>query len=375
VIYLDNAATTLQKPASVYRAVERAMLTLASPGRGGYPAAMAAAEEAYRCRETAAALFGLSEPERVVFCQNATHGLNIAIQALARPGERVVISGYEHNAVLRPLRALEARIRVAAAPPFEPAAAAEAYHRELKQGAALAVVNHVSNVFGCIQPVEEIAALCGERGIPLIVDASQSAGVLPLRPEEWNAAFVAMPGHKGLYGPQGTGLLLVGRQPGDRRIRTLMEGGSGSSPREPDMPDWLPDRLEAGTHNMPGIAGLRAGLEFVKRLGPEAILAHEEKLVHLAAELLGENPRLRVFAAAEPFRQGGVLSFQVKEMDCETAAERLAERGFSLRAGLHCAPLAHDTAGTGKEGTVRMSVSAFSRESHVRRLAKALENL
>ena len=375
MIYLDNAATTLRKPAAVYRAVQEAMLTLASPGRGGYPAAMAAAEEAYRCRETAAALFGLREPERVVFCQNATHGLNIAIKALARPGERVVVSGYEHNAVLRPLRALEARIRVAAAPLFDPAAAADVYARELKQGAALAVVNHVSNVFGCIQPVEEIAALCEERGIPLIVDASQSAGILPLRPEEWNAAFVAMPGHKGLYGPQGTGLLLCGRQPGDRSIRTLLEGGSGSSPWLREMPEWLPDRLEAGTHNMPGIAGLRAGLDFVRRVEPKTILAHEQKLVRLAAELLGENPRLKVFAAEEPFCQGGVLSFQVKDLNCEAAAQRLAERGFSLRAGLHCAPLAHDTAGTGEEGTVRMSVSAFTRESHVRRLAKALENL
>ncbi len=375
MIYLDNAATTLQKPAAVYRAVERAMMTLASPGRGGYPAAMAAAEEAYRCRETAAALFGMKEPERVVFCLNATHGLNLAIKALVRPGERAVISGYEHNAVLRPLHALGARIRVAAAPPFDPAGMLEAYARELKQGAALAVVNHVSNVFGCIQPVEEIAALCGERGVPLVVDASQSAGLLPLEPEKWHASFVAMPGHKGLYGPQGTGLLLCGRQPGDGSIRTLLEGGSGSSPRLREMPDWLPDRLEAGTHNMPGIAGLRAGLDFVARLGSEAILAHERKLIRLAAALLGENPRLRVYAAPDPGLQGGVLSFRVADLDCEAAAQRLAERGFSLRAGLHCAPLAHDTAGTGSGGTVRMSVSAFTREGQVRRLAKALENL
>ena len=260
-------------------------------------------------------------------------------------------------------------------PPFEPAAAAEAYARELKQGAALAVVNQVSNVFGCIQPVEEIAALCRERGVPLIVDASQSVGILPIRAEKWHAAFVAMPGHKGLYGPQGTGLLLCGPQPGDRNIRTLLEGGSGSDPRRPDMPDWLPDRLEAGTLNMPGIAGLRAGLDFVRRMGPSDILDHEQRLVSLAAELLGANPRLRVFAAPDKALQGGVLSFQVTDLDCETAAERLAQRGFSLRAGLHCAPLAHDTAGTGERGTLRMSVSVFTRESHVRRLAKALENL
>ena len=375
MIYLDNAATTLEKPTAVYRAVVNAMRTLASPGRGGYPAAMAAAEEAYRCRETAAALFGVGDPERVVFCMNATHALNIGIKSLVRPGERVVISGYEHNAVLRPLHALGAKAAVAAGPLFDPGAVLEAFARELRIGAGAAVVNQVSNVFGFIQPVEEIAALCRERGVPLIVDASQGAGALPVDLTGWGAAFVAMPGHKGLYGPQGTGLLLCGEQPGGRTIRTLLEGGSGSDSRLRDMPAYLPDRLEAGTHNVPGIAGLRAGLEFVQSMTPARILAHEQGLTRLAARLLGENPRLRVFAAGEPSCQSGVLSFQVKDMDCESVSALLARRGFSLRAGLHCAPLAHGTAGTGDTGTVRMSVSAFTREAQLRKLAKTLENL
>ena len=374
MIYLDNAATTLEKPAAVYRAVVNAMQKLASPGRGGYPSAMAAAEEAYRCRETAAALFGVGEPERVVFCMNATHALNIAIKSLARPGERAVISGYEHNAVLRPLHAMGAKIQVAAAPLFDPGAVLEAYERELKTGARVAVVNQVSNVFGFIQPVEEIAAMCRARGVPLIVDASQGAGTLPVDLTGWGAAFIAMPGHKGLYGPQGTGLLICGEQPGGRTVSTLLEGGSGSDSRLREMPEYLPDRLEAGTHNVPGIAGLRAGLEFVRSLTPARILAHEQSLVRLAAGLLGENPRLRVFTAGEPSCQSGVLSFQVRDMDCETVSERLGKLGFSLRAGLHCAPLAHATAGTEERGTVRMSVSAFTREAQVRRLAKALEN-
>ena len=375
MIYLDNAATTLEKPAAVYRAAVKAMETLASPGRGGYPAAMAAAEEAYRCRETAAYLCGVKDPERVVFCMNATHGLNLALKTLARPGERAVISGYEHNAVLRPLHAVGAKLRIAAAPLFDAGAVLEAFERELRAGAALAAVNQVSNVFGFIQPVEEIALLCRRYGVPLVVDASQAAGCLPVTPEEWGAAFVAMPGHKGLYGPQGTGLLLCGDLPAGKRLQTLLEGGSGSDSRLPDMPAYLPDRLEAGTHNMPGIAGLRAGMDFVKTLGTEDILSHEQALVRLAAQLLGENPRLRVFAAEEPSRQSGVLSFQVRDMDCEAAAARLAALGFSLRSGLHCAPLAHRTAGTEEEGTVRMSVSAFTRRSQVQRLAKALENL
>ena len=375
MIYLDSAATTLEKPESVYRAVLQAMKNLASPGRGGYPAAMAAAEEAYRCREAAAELFGLGDPERVVFCMNATHGLNIAIKTLARPGERAVISGYEHNAVLRPLHALGADIRVAAAPLFDAGAAAEAYERELRAGARLAVVNQVSNVFGFIQPVDAVAALCRQYGVPLVVDASQAAGTLPVTPESWGAAFVAMPGHKGLYGPQGTGLLLCGDLPRGRSVKTLLEGGSGGDSRLRDMPAFLPDRLEAGTHNMPGIAGLRAGLDFVRRVTPERILRHERELIALAAGLLGAEAGLRVFAAGEPSLQSGVLSFQVRDLDCGEAGERLARLGFSLRAGLHCAPLAHATAGTEGEGTVRMSVSAFSRAGHIRRLAKALENL
>ena len=375
MIYLDNAATTLEKPAAVYRAAAKALETLASPGRGGYPAAMEAAEEAYRCREAAAALFGLGEPERVIFTMNATHGLNIALKTLARPGERAVISGYEHNAVLRPLHALGADIRVAAGPLFAPGAVLESYERELRTGARLVVVNQVSNVFGFIQPVDDIAALCRKYAVPLVVDASQAAGTLPVTPEKWGAAFAAMPGHKGLYGPQGTGLLLCGELPRGKSVKTLLEGGSGSDSRLRDMPPYLPDRLEAGTHNMPGIAGLRAGLDFVRRLTPERILRHEGELIGLAARLLGENPRLRVFASPEPFLQSGVLSFQVKDLPCEEAARRLGERGFSLRAGLHCAPLAHQTAGTAGEGTVRLSVSAFTRESQIRKLARALENL
>ena len=375
MMHLDNAATTWIKPDAVYRAAERGMRTLASPGRGGYPAAMAAAEEAYRCREAAARLFGMKDPERVVFCMNATHALNIALKTLGKPGERAVISGYEHNAVLRPLHALGAELRVAAGPLFCPEAVLEAYRRELSQGAALAVVNQVSNVYGFIQPVEEIAALCRKYGVPLVVDASQAAGTLPVEPERWGAAFVAMPGHKGLYGPQGTGLLLCGDLPEGRKIRALLEGGSGSDSRSREMPAFLPDRLEAGTHNMPGIAGLRAGLDFVTRLTPERILRHERGLIRLAAELLGENPRLRVYSAGEPSAQSGVLSFAVRDLDCEEAASRLAGLGFSLRAGLHCAPLAHATGGTLSGGTVRLSVSVFNRESHIRRLALALENL
>ncbi len=367
MIYFDNAATTLQKPPSVPAAMAGAVGKLGSPGRGGHRAALAAAEEAYVCRKLASRLFGLSDPGRVVFCMNATHALNLAIKSLAGRGDRVVISGYEHNAVLRPLNRVGAAVAVASAPPFQPDRQLEAFRKELLPGTKLAVVNHVSNVFGSVQPLAEIADLCSHRGIPLVVDASQSAGVLPLDLERLNAAFIAMPGHKGLYGPQGTGLLLCGV-----RGEPLLEGGSGSDSRNPEMPQALPDRLEAGTHNMPGIAGLRAGMEFVKKTTENRILRHEQRILRLLAELVNGEERIKLYRAASPQLQTGVLSFTVQGEDPEVTAEKLSRRGIAVRAGLHCAPLAHDTAGS--TGTVRVSFSVFNTEAEVRRLAKVLRD-
>ena len=368
MIYLDSAATTLQKPVSVARASAWAINHLASPGRGGHRPAMAAADTAFACREEAANLFHVTQPERVVFTFNATHGLNIAIHTLVRPGSRVVISGYEHNAVTRPLHAIpNVEIRVARSPLFDRAAALEAFRQALDQGADVAVCTHVSNVFGFILPIEEIAALCRDRGIPLIVDASQSAGCLPLDFEALGAAFAAMPGHKGLYGPQGTGLLLCGMDP-----EPLLAGGTGSESRLQSMPAFLPDRLEAGTHN---IAGLLEGLRFVRRRGVENIAAQESLLVRRLGEGIREIPGAQVFLAREPMDQSGVLSFQLKHWDCEALGEELGSRGFALRAGLHCAPLAHESAGTLEQGTVRAGVSVFNTHREAEQLIRTLGKL
>ena len=371
MIYLDSAATTLQKPASVARASVWAIGHLASPGRGGHQPAMAAADTAFACREEAARLFHGPEPERVVLTFNATHGLNIAIHTLVKPGSRVVISGYEHNAVTRPLHAIaDLEIRVARGPLFDREATLEAFRRELDRGADAAVCTHVSNVFGFILPVEEIAALCRERGVPLIVDASQSAGCLPLDFEALGAAFAAMPGHKGLYGPQGTGLLLCGMDP-----QPLLAGGTGSESRLQTMPAFLPDRLEAGTHNMAGLAGLLEGLRFVRRRGVENIAAQEGLLIRAMGEGLGEIPGVRSFLSEDPMAQAGVLSFQVEGLDCEDVGELLGRAGFALRAGLHCAPLAHESAGTLDRGTVRASLSVFNTHREVEKFLRAVRTL
>ena len=368
MIYLDSAATTLQKPSSVARATAWAIQHLASPGRGGHRPAMAAADTAFACREAAAELFHVPEPERVVFTFNATHGLNIAIKTLAKPGSRVVISGYEHNAVTRPLHAVpDLKLRVVRSPLFDGEAAQEAFEKELDQGADLAICTHVSNVFGFILPVEKIAELCRDRGVPLIIDASQSAGCLPLDFEKLGAAFVAMPGHKGLYGPQGTGLLLCGMDP-----EPLLQGGTGSESRLQSMPAFLPDRLEAGTHNVAGLAGLLEGLRFVRRRGVENIAAQESMLIRQMGEGLKEVPGARVFLAQNPLEQSGVLSFQLENWDCEDLGDALGDRGFALRAGLHCAPLAHESAGTLERGTVRASVSAFNTRRDVEQFLHAV---
>ena len=354
MIYLDNAATSFQKPPQVRQAIFRAMQQCANPGRGGYPAAMAAAEEVYACRETASRLFRC-EPEQVVFTSNCTHGLNIAIFTLANPGSRVLISGFEHNAVTRALHALGAEVVVAGKKLFDWQDTLEQFERELKKGVDAAVFTHVSNVFGYVLPVEELAALCRAYRVPFAVDAAQSAGAIPIDFAKWGADFVALPGHKGLLGPQGTGLLLCAGMP-----KPLLFGGTGSMSLEQQMPDFLPDRLEAGTLNVPGIAGLRAGMEFVGRLGVERISVQEQRLV---AQCIGGLKKLG-FQVFDGPNQAGVVSF-VPGMDCQTAADRLARQGVAVRAGLHCSPLAHQSAGTLETGTVRVSIGYDTKAQHI----------
>lgn len=371
MIYLDSAATTLQKPPAVARAAARAIGRMASPGRGGHRPAMLAAQTAFSCREEAAALFHVPSPEQVVFTFNATHALNIAIKSLVKPGGRVLISGYEHNAVTRPLRAIPGvTIRVALAPLFQPQAMLRAFQKELEEEDVDAVVcTHVSNVFGCVLPIEGVARLCREHRVPLVVDAAQSAGCLPLDFQALGAAYVAMPGHKGLYGPQGTGLLLCGADPDP-----LLEGGTGSESIRQSMPDFLPDRLEAGTHNLPGIAGLLEGLRYLRRTGVEAVAAHERRLIRELGRGLEQLPGVQVFRAQDPEDQAGVLSFRLEGRDCEEVGELLGDRGFALRAGLHCAPLAHQTAGTLASGTIRASVSAFNTQQEIGQFLRCMKN-
>lgn len=371
MIYLDSAATTLEKPEAVRRAMSRAVGTMTSPGRGGHEATRRAEDTAFSCRCEAAELLGVGDPSRVVFTMNATHGLNIAIRSVVQPGMTVAVTGYEHNAVTRPLHAIPGvTLAVMDGPLFRPETMVEELEEALDRGADAVVMTQVSNVFGYAMPVEEMGRRCREKGVPFIVDASQGAGVLPVDADGWGAAFVAMPGHKGLYGPQGTGLLLCGAE-----TVPLLYGGTGSQSRDQRMPLELPDRLEAGTHNMPGIAGLLEGIRFVKGMGTEKIAAHEKRMARQAAEALGKIDGVRVFRRDDFSCQTGVVSFIAEGYDCEEVAQALGRQGIAVRAGLHCAPLAHRTAGTAQSGTVRLSASAFTRPEHIVRFADALRGI
>ena len=364
MIYLDDGATSFYKPVSVEKAMIRALRTCANPGRGGYPAADRAARTVFNCRCLAAEMFDCA-PEQVVFTKNCTEALNMAIETLVSPGDKVIISGFEHNAVTRPLYALHAKISIAGRKLFDPADTLLAFENAIKDGAKAAVFTHCSNVFGYILPVYEMAKICRNNNIPFIIDAAQSAGKLPISLKALGADFIAMPGHKGLLGPQGTGILLCGRTP-----QPLLYGGTGSISAMQHMPDFLPDRGEAGTLNVPGIAGLSAGMRYIQEYGIENIAKMERKAAEEVTTILRKKG-LTTFTGTD---QIGTVSF-VARCDCEDAARLLSQHGIAVRAGLHCAPIAHESAGTLDTGTVRLSFGIGVGPDRLRDVKNILEKV
>ena len=377
MIYLDNAATTLEKPPAVSRAMCWAMRHAGGAGRSAHPPAMLGADIIYDTRRLAAQVFDVPDPTRVIFTANATQALNMALYAMAQTRRHFAISGFEHNAVYRPILELVKRnnlkLTMLRSALWEDALLLEQAEQAIRDGADCFVLCHVSNVFGYIQPLEQLDALLSEHGIPLILDASQSAGVLPLSVSKLHSlAAVGMPGHKGLYAPPGTGMLLWMSQD---LPAPLLLGGTGSLSERADMPDFLPDRLESGTVNVAGIAGLFEGLQFVSKVGESEIAAWECKLRDLVTEKLREVPGVTVYASPNPQKQTGVLSFTCRQLPCEIVAQRLAEHNICVRAGLHCAPLAHSTAGTLETGTVRISPGWFQSVRQMRKFCDILAHI
>lgn len=371
MIYLDNAATTLQKPPGVFRAVNDAMRQAAGYARADHNAAMRAGEMVFNCREEIAQLFGVENPSAVVFTLNATHALNIAINAMVTPETRVAVTGYEHNAVMRPLVQRGIAPVVLSAPLWDEQALLARVDEALEQGVRLFVLCHVSNVFGAPIPLQEIAKRLHAGGARLILDASQSAGVLDIDCKSMPAlSAVCMPGHKALYGPQGTGVLICL----DEQIANtpFVTGGTGSLSAEMQQPAFLPDAHESGTPNVPGIAGLLEGVRFVRRIGTQDIRAWEHKLIAHWISLVEDMESLTLYRGE---KQTGVLSFCVEHLPSEVFSSHLTRRGIATRCGLHCAPLAHASAGTQENGTVRISVSAFTTREEMQRCAETVRTI
>ncbi|HUT58789.1 MAG TPA: aminotransferase class V-fold PLP-dependent enzyme, partial [Phycisphaerae bacterium] len=346
-VYLDNAATSWPKPEAVYWAVDRFMREVgATPGRGGHRREEEAQRIADETREALAWLFHAPDPQGVVFTLNATQAINMALKGLLKPGDHVVTSSIEHNAMWRPLKALEQRgvevttVHCASDGALDPADVEAALRPETR----LAAMLHGSNVLGTILPIAEIGKVCRHRGVPFLVDAAQTAGAYPIDMEAMQIDLLAFAGHKGLYGPHGTGGLAV--RPGVA-LETWVEGGSGVESASEAMPEALPARLEAGTHNAAGIVGLLAGVRFVLEQGVERIRAHEMEMAGLLIEGLQAIPGLVVLGPGDPARRTAVVSVTVEGYAPDQLAAVLDQVfDVATRAGLHCAPQAHRVAGT-----------------------------
>ncbi len=355
MIYLDNAATSFPKPPEVARTVYGVMEKIGgNPGRGSHKGALAGARILETCRERACRLLGVNTPEQIFFAQNGTDALNMAIKGFLHQGDEVIVSHQEHNAVMRPLMGLQDRslIRVQMAEPDEKGILSPQSLQPLITGkTALIILNHASNVTGCLQPVSSLIRFAHEKGIPVLLDAAQTAGTEDLTPIQ--ADMIAMPGHKGLLGPMGTGLLYAAPW---MDVRPFREGGTGSASESLRQPDLLPDRMESGTHNLPGIAGLCQGIHFVLRHRQE-IREYEQHLARHLEMGLRNMPHVQVMG--HPGREStAVVSFNIRGKDAGEVCDHLGKMGFALRGGLHCAPTIHAFHGT--QGAVRASPGLYN---------------
>jgi cysteine desulfurase/selenocysteine lyase len=355
-IYLDNAATSHPKPESVYQAVMHAMREIgASPGRGGHRRSLEAARLLFQTREAIGRLFSIPDSSRIIITHSATEALNLALRGVLVTGDHVITTSMEHNSLLRPLVALRRQgveLTIVAADTtglVDP----DDVRRALRPNTRMIAVGHVSNVSGAIQAIDPMAAIAREAGALFLLDAAQSAGSEPIDAGRTGIDLLACPGHKGLLGPQGTGFLYASPAV---RLKPLLHGGTGSSSTSEEQPESLPEGFEAGTRNLPGIAGLKAGVEFVLELGVRAIGERERRLSGEAVELLRSVPGMSITGPSDPSLRGGLFSFTVANTD-PSALAFLLDRDYDIavRAGLHCAPQAHRTLGTFPNGTLRVS--------------------
>ena len=378
MIYLDNSATTYPKPPGVIRAVNDAVRRYAfNPGRGGYKQSLTTAQKVYEARERIADFFHAPSAESVIFTPGCTHSLNMVIKGVLKQGDHVVISSLEHNAAVRPLYQLREKgmisYDIADVVIGDDEATIANFRNALNRKTRLIVCTHASNVIGYRLPTERLCALAHSYQIMFCLDAAQSAGIFEIDVAHDGYDFVCCAGHKYLYGPMGIGLLLIGQ---DQDIEPLVAGGTGSVSAQLATPDFYPDRLEAGTQNITGILGLKAGVDFVRKHGIDHIYAKESRLINLVYRQIKDSDRFRVIGR-EDVRESvyaPVLAFTVKGSDSETAAQKFSERyGIAVRGGLHCAPLAHRSMGTLENGVIRISPSLFTSEQEMNNLRNILK--
>ncbi len=373
MIYLDNAATTWPKPDVVWEAMENIIKNLgANPGRAGHQMALDAGRVVMETRELIAHFFNVKSPDSVIYTLNATEALNLALKGCLSSGDHVVTTSMEHNAVSRPLYALNhhgvkvSKVQCENTGEIDP----EGIRRAINSETKAIVITHASNVTGTLMPIDEIGKIAKENGVLFIVDASQTAGVFPIDMQKLGINLLAMPGHKSLLGPQGTGLLCMGE---DIDLLPLKEGGTGSKSETPYQPDVVPDRYESGTINTPGIAGLGAAVKFIMEEGMGKIREHELYLCSSLIDGLRDIRGVKIYGPGDAQKQAPVVSFNFENHDSAEVGFIL-DKAFNIasRTGLHCAPDAHKTIGTFEQGTVRLSISYHNTLDEINEALNAL---
>lgn len=379
MIYFDNPATSWPKPPQVKEAMNRFMEEVgANPGRSGHFRSIEAARIVFETREALSVLFHVKDSSRIVFTLNATESINLALKGLLKPGDHVITSSMEHNSVMRPLRDLEKKgIELSIVPcSKEGMLDSQEVEGKIQSNTKMVVLNHASNVTGTLLPIEEVGLIARKYNLLFLADAAQTAGSYPIDVDRDGIDLLAFTGHKSLYGPQGTGGLVIGERIKEKEMVPLKQGGTGSRSEFEEQPDFLPDCFESGTPNGVGLAGLLAGVQFVLEKGVEQIRQNEITLIEKLIKGLKEIPQVKLYGPENQGDRIATLSFNVAQLSPSDMASRL-EKEFSIlcRPGLHCAPAAHRTLGTFPEGTVRFGLSAFNTEAEIETAIQAVSQI
>ncbi|AGX45141.1 aminotransferase class V-fold PLP-dependent enzyme [Clostridium saccharobutylicum] len=372
MIYLDNAATSFPKPSEVYEEVLKCMKNYAAnPGRGSYEIAVKAASKIMETREEICNLFNIASLFNLIFTSNATEALNIGIKGILEKGDHVISTVIEHNSVLRPLHSLSEKGVDVTLISSDKAGyvSIKDIKDEIKKNTKMIIISHISNVLGSIQDIKNIGNLSKSNGIIFMVDASQSAGIIPIDVEREHIDLLAFSGHKGLLGPQGTGCLFIRE---GIKLKNFKEGGTGSNSHFMIQPDFLPDKFESGTLNTPGIAGLGEGVKFIKRIGIDSIQKYEEELTSYLLEEIKRLSYIKIYGSYSGNKRGPVVSFNIEGVDASIVGEELDKEGIAVRTGYHCAALIHDVIGTEYAGTVRVSPGYFNTFDDIEKLIVAI---